>query len=78
MAEFDETLDARKLNCPMVVIKAKKMLKQLGIGQVLEILATDPGSQNEIPAWVRVTKQELIAAESLEPKEFRYLVKRLN
>ncbi len=62
---------------PMPVLKSKKALKELEINQVLEILATDPGSMADIPAWARTTGQELISSEELGPKSFRFLVKRL-
>ena len=77
MTEFNQTLDARNLSCPMPVLKAKKALKELEIGQVLEILATDPGSMADMPAWVRTTGQELISSEERGPRDFRFLVKRL-
>ncbi|MHA1969744.1 MAG: sulfurtransferase TusA family protein [Candidatus Hodarchaeales archaeon] len=77
MNEALTTLDARKLSCPMPVLKSKKALKELEIGQVLEILATDPGSMADIPAWTRTTGQELLSSEELGPKDFRFLVKRL-
>ena len=47
------------------------------IGQVLEILTTDPGSKRDIPAWAHVTGQELLVSEESSPKEFRFLVKRM-
>ena len=77
MTEFHSTLDARNISCPMPVLKSKKALKALEINQVLEILATDPGSMADIPAWTRTTGQELISSEELGPKDFRFLVKRL-
>ncbi len=77
MTEFNQTLDARNLSCPMPVLKAKKALKELEIGQVLEILATDPGSMADMPAWVRTTGQELISSEEHGLRDFRFLVKRL-
>ncbi len=78
MAEVHQTLDARNLSCPMPVLKSKKALKALELNQVLEILATDPGSMADIPAWTRTTGQELISAEERGPKDYRFLVKRLN
>ena len=78
MTEVHHTLDARNLSCPMPVLKSKKALKSLEINQVLEILATDPGSMADIPAWTRTTGQELISAEERGPKDYRFLVKRLN
>lgn len=77
MTEVHSTLDARNLSCPMPVLKSKKALKAIEINQILEILATDPGSMADIPAWSRTTGQELISSEELEPKNFRFLVKRL-
>ena len=77
MTEVHNTLDARNLSCPMPVLKSKMALKKLEINQILEILATDPGSMADIPAWSRTTSQELISSEELGPKNFRFLVKRL-
>jgi TusA-related sulfurtransferase len=77
MTEVHQTLDARNLSCPMPVLKSKKALKTLEIGQVLEILATDPGSLADIGAWTRTTGQELLLSEERGPKDFRFLVKRM-
>lgn len=77
MGEVHHTLDARNLSCPKPVLKSKKALKALKIGQVLEILATDPGSKADIPAWAHVTGQEVISAEESGPNDYRFLVKRL-
>ncbi len=77
MSEVHKTLDARNLSCPMPVLKAKKALKELDIGLVLEILATDPGSMADFPAWTRSTGQELLSSEELGPKDYRFLVKRM-
>ena len=71
------TVDARNLLCPLPVMKSKKSLKTLEIGQVLEILTTDPGSKKDIPAWAHVTGQELLISEDRGSKEFRFLVKRI-
>lgn len=58
----DLQLDARGLQCPMPVIKAKRLIDQLQPGQVLQILATDPGSKADFAAWTRSTGHELLAA----------------
>jgi TusA-related sulfurtransferase len=76
MVDITKTLDARNLSCPMPVLKSKKALKDIEIGQVLEILATDPGSINDMAAWTRTTGHELLSSEELGPKEFRFLVKK--
>ncbi len=65
------------LSCPQPILKSKKTLKKLKMGQVLEILTTDPGSLRDIPAWAHVTGQELLVSEEHGPKEFRFLVKRM-
>jgi tRNA 2-thiouridine synthesizing protein A len=77
LSEVHHTLDARGLVCPQPILKSKKKLKTLKLGQVLEILTTDPGSKRDIPAWVHVTDQELISAEERGPKDYRFLVKKL-
>jgi tRNA 2-thiouridine synthesizing protein A len=77
MSQVHKTLDARGLSCPMPVLKSKKALKEIDVGQVLEILSTDPGSMADIPAWSRTTGQELLSSEELGPKDYRFLVKRM-
>ena len=77
MTKVNKKLDARKLACPMPVLKSRKIIKKMKINQVLEILTTDPGSMNDIPAWAQVTGQELISKEEVGPKEFRFLVRKL-
>ena len=47
-------VDARRLLCPMPVIRAQAAVRQLQPGQMVEILATDPGVMHDIPAWCRV------------------------
>ena len=73
--EITKTLDAKGMSCPMPVLKSKKAIKELEIGQVLEIIATDPGSMNDISAWARTTEQELIES-SEKDGVFRFLVRR--
>ncbi len=77
LGEVHYTLDARSLYCPQPILKSKKKLETLKMGQVLEILTTDPGSTRDIPAWAHVTGQELLISEELGPNEFRFLVKRM-
>ena len=56
----DQTLDAKGLNCPLPILKAKKALKALDSGQTLEILATDPGAVKDFEAFCRTTGNELV------------------
>ncbi|MDF2629862.1 MAG: preprotein translocase subunit TatB [Symbiobacteriaceae bacterium] len=71
----DLTLDARNLQCPMPVVKAKKAIDTLQPGQVLEVLATDPGSKADFAAWSRSTGNELILATQ-EGTVYRYNVRK--
>jgi TusA-related sulfurtransferase/rhodanese-related sulfurtransferase len=71
------SVDARGLICPQPILRSVKALKALEIDQVLEILTTDPGSKSDIPAWSRSTGQELLGFEEHNPKEFRFLVKKM-
>jgi TusA-related sulfurtransferase/rhodanese-related sulfurtransferase len=76
IGEIHQTVDARNLNCPGPVLNSRKAIKSLKIGQVLEILATDPGSKRDIPAWAHATGQELLVSEERGSEDFRYLVKK--
>ena len=62
MSHFE--LDARRLMCPMPVIRAQDRIAQLAHGDTLEVVATDPGALHDIPAWCRLHGHELLLAES--------------
>ncbi len=72
----DHTLDAKGLNCPLPILKAKKALKDVPAGEVLEILTTDPGSVADFQAFCRQTGNELMESTSDE-STFRFLIKRV-
>ena len=57
----DATLDAKGLNCPLPILKARKALKDVADGGILEILATDPGSVADFEAFCRQTGNELLS-----------------
>lgn len=59
--DFDKELDARGLNCPLPILRAKKSLNELTTGQVLKILATDPGSIKDFAAFAKQTGNELLS-----------------
>lgn len=65
MIESDEQLDARGLNCPLPILKAKKRLHELEAGQVLRVLADDPGSVRDFEAFSRQTGNELLESQEL-------------
>ncbi len=75
MVEANEVIDTSGLNCPLPVLKAKKAIKSIDVGAVLKIISTDPGSKKDIPAWARVTGQELLE-ETEEGGKYVFYVKR--
>lgn len=56
----DQVLDTKGLNCPIPIVKAKKALQNMSSGQVLEVLATDPGSVKDFEAFSRKTQNEIL------------------
>lgn len=60
MPNFDQELDARGLNCPLPILRAKKSINALDSGQVLRIIATDPGSVKDFEAFCKQTGNELL------------------
>lgn len=72
----DETLDAKGLNCPLPILKAKKALKTVAVGGTLEVLATDPGAVADFAAFCRTTGNELVES-SEEDGIYRFLIKHL-
>ncbi len=72
---FDKELDARGLNCPLPILKAKKALNDMQSGQVLKILATDPGSVKDFQAFCKQTGNDLLSQAAAE-KEFTFFLKR--
>lgn len=60
--EFDKELDARGLNCPLPILRAKKALAEVTSGQVLKILSTDPGSVKDFAAFAKQTGNELLSS----------------
>ena len=71
----DQLLDAKGLNCPLPILKAKKALKGMAAGQVLEIQATDPGSVADFAAFCNQTGNELLS-QSSEGDVYKFEIKR--
>lgn len=61
----DVLVDARRLLCPLPVIRLQQAIKSLPSGSVVRVTATDPGVQNDIPAWCRVHKKTLLSMEQV-------------
>ena len=66
--ETDQVLDCTGLLCPMPVVKTSKAIKTIEIGQVLQMIATDPGAPPDMEAWVRQTRHEMVAQASEDGK----------
>jgi tRNA 2-thiouridine synthesizing protein A len=73
--DFHKELDARGLNCPLPILKTKKALAEMTSGEVLRVLATDPGSVRDFQAFAKQTGNELLS-HTEENKEFVFLMKR--
>ena len=69
-------LDTRGLNCPLPILKAKKALSEMSSGQVLKVVATDPGSVRDFQAFARQTGNELVEQSSLDSEFIHYLRRR--
>jgi tRNA 2-thiouridine synthesizing protein A len=72
---FDRELDARGLNCPLPILRAKKTLNEMQSGQVLRIMATDPGSVKDFQAFAKQTGNGLLSSAE-NNKEFEFFIKR--
>jgi tRNA 2-thiouridine synthesizing protein A len=72
---FDQELDCKGLACPMPILKTKKAVDALQTGQVLKMVATDPGSLPDVQAWTAKTGHELLGHES-EGDTFTFYIKK--
>lgn len=75
MSAFDQELDARGLNCPLPILRAKKSINGLGAGEVLKIVASDPGSVKDFEAFCKQTGNELMSSEQASG-EFTFFIKK--
>ena len=72
---FDKELDARGLNCPLPILRAKKSLVDMSTGQVLKIVTTDPGAVKDFQAFSRQTGNDLLSSAQAGT-EFMFFVKK--
>jgi tRNA 2-thiouridine synthesizing protein A len=75
MTTFDKEVDARGLNCPLPILKAKKALGDMTSGQILKVVSTDPGSKRDFEAFARQTGNALVQSAE-ENKEWSFFLKR--
>lgn len=69
------TLDAKGLSCPLPVVKARLEIEKLGSGDVLQVLATDPGSVADFDNWTKMSGHELLSS-SQDDGVYAYLIKK--
>jgi tRNA 2-thiouridine synthesizing protein A len=74
--EAQKELDTRGLNCPLPILKAKKALAEMLSGEVLKVMATDPGSVRDFQAFARQTGNELVEQSSTDKEFVHYLRRR--
>ena len=73
--EHQLVLDCKNLLCPMPIIKLNAAINQIGVGQTLQMVATDPGSQYDVQAWAKQREHELVESRK-DGKVFTYIVRR--
>ena len=76
MADFDQELDASGLNCPLPILRAKKTLSGMSAGQILHIIATDPGSVKDFDAFAKQTRNELLESKE-DGGKFHFMIKKV-
>jgi TusA-related sulfurtransferase len=74
--QIDRELDARGLNCPLPILKAKKALSEMQSGEILRVVATDPGSERDFKAFAKQTGNELLEQQNIGLDFFHILRRR--
>ncbi|NMG33618.1 response regulator SirA [Azoarcus sp. TTM-91] len=74
--DFDKEVDARGLNCPLPILRTKKALADMQPGQVLRVVATDPGSVKDFQAFAKQTGNDLLQQSETADKAFEFYMKR--
>jgi tRNA 2-thiouridine synthesizing protein A len=75
VVEFRQRVDARGLSCPMPIVKTAQAIKTVASGDLVEVLATDPGSVKDFAAWSRTTGNELVE-QSSDGAVYRFVIRR--
>ncbi len=74
----DETIDCYGLLCPMPIVETARKVKEMGAGQVLEVLSTDEGIKEDMPAWCEATGNEYLGLNEIEGEYHVFLRKTTN
>jgi tRNA 2-thiouridine synthesizing protein A len=64
------TLDAKRLLCPMPVIRTQDKIKTLAVGDILEVVCTDPGALQDVPAWCRINGHKVLETKTTDDEVF--------
>ena len=72
---IDQVLDTKGLNCPLPILKVRKAIEKMQAGEVLQVLATDPGAVADFEAFCRQTGNELVES-STDDGVYTFLIKR--
>ncbi|HRJ51967.1 MAG TPA: sulfurtransferase TusA family protein [Candidatus Thiothrix moscowensis] len=75
MSDFKQELDARGLNCPLPILRTKKAINGLASGEVLKVIATDPGSVKDMEAFCKQTGNEMVSS-SEAGGEYTFMIKK--
>jgi TusA-related sulfurtransferase len=73
--QADKEIDTKGLNCPLPILRAKKALAEMSTGQLLKVVATDPGSMRDFVAFAKQTGNELVEQEATGD-EFIHVLRR--
>ena len=74
-AKQNKVLDTSGLCCPMPIVHTNKAIRSIESGELLEIVATDPGTENDIPSWCERTGHQLLESR-VENGHYTYLIKK--
>ena len=76
MSEYSEIFDATGLNCPLPILRSKKMLTRMTAGDILYVISTDSGSVKDFEVFCRQTGNKLVRSEETDGK-FHYYIKKV-
>lgn len=76
MDVITSTVDARGQSCPGPLVSLARAMKLASSGDLLELLATDPGSRSDVPSWAEISGNELLETEETPEGIFRYVVRK--
>jgi tRNA 2-thiouridine synthesizing protein A len=73
--QIAQVVDAKGLSCPMPIVKTAQAVKTVAPGELIEVLATDPGSTKDFVAWSKTTGNELVE-QSVDAGVYRFVIRR--